>query len=115
MTTRHKAVESVIDTLLGETPRGAEVTLDRVGELVGARAFTFDEVDEVIAAVEKAGHRVTSPRTTAKADLQAVLSAARDIQRESHARPSVPAIAARTGLPADAVRQALSLGRIMGR
>ncbi len=115
MSPHRDAVQSVIDALLAETPPGGEIALDRVGELVGARAFTFDEVDAVIAALEHAGHHVTSPRATAKADLSAVLSAARAIQRETHARPSVPAIAARTGLPADAVRQALSLGRIMGR
>lgn len=115
MSADREAVQSVINTLLAETPPDGEVSLDRVGELVSGRAFTFDEVDAVIAAVELAGHLVTSSRATAKADLHAVLTAARELQRETHLRPTVPAIAARTGLPADAVRQALSLGRIMGR
>jgi hypothetical protein len=112
---RRPEVQRVIDTLLAETPAGQEIALDRVGDLVGAQHFTHDEVDAVIAAVESAGRPVTAPRATARADLHSVLAAARAIERETGRRATVEAIATRTGLSIEAVRQALALGRVMGR
>jgi hypothetical protein len=115
MTAPREAVQEVIDALLAGTSPGDPIALDDVGVAVGARAFAPDEIEAVIAALEDAGRHVVSPEATGKLHLPRVLAAAREIQRETGKRPGVDAIATRTGLSPDAVRQALSLGRIMGR
>ncbi len=115
MTRRARHVQRVIDALLADSAPGASIHLDRVGDAVGAQAFSADDIEAVIAALESAGRQVVSPSATGKTDLPAVLEAARAIQSESGSRATVAAIAKRTGLTEDAVRLALSLGRVMGR
>ena len=115
MSELRRPVRAVIDLLMAESEDAREVALDRVGEVVGAQAFSSDEVEAIIAALEDAGRNVTAPRASARNDLQSVILAARSLERETGCRPSVEAIALRTGLSTDAVRQALTLGRVMGR
>ena len=112
---QRREVQVVIDALLAESEDSREVALDRVGEAIGAQPFTSAEVEAVIVALEEAGRAVTAPRATARVDLKVVLAAARTIERETGRRPGVDAIAEKTGLSPDAVRQALGLGRVMGR
>jgi hypothetical protein len=109
-------LRAVIDEILREVPSGGELTLDRLGDAMGARAFSTDEIDHAMEALERAGRRVVGPRGGGGSDrLRAVLEAARAIRRDAGRAPTVDEIAARTGLPADVVRAALALGRVMGR
>jgi hypothetical protein len=109
-------VRSVIDALLRETPPGGEVTLDRLGEALGARAVSTDEIDEAIACIERAGRRVVGPHGGGGSDrLREVLAAARALRVATGRAPTVAEIAERTGLDAEVVRAALALGQVMGR
>jgi hypothetical protein len=115
MTVSREAVREVIDALLAGTSKGDAIALDDVGAAVGAKAFAPDDIEAVIVALEREGRHVVSPEATGKLHLPRVLAAARAIQQETGKRATVDGIAARTGLSAEAVRQALDLGRIMGR
>ena len=83
---------------------------------MGALSVSTDEVDAILTALEAAGRRIVGPEGARGADtLRAVLPAARALAASLGRTPTIDEIATQLGVPADRVRHALALGRVMGR
>ena len=107
-------LEEVVRSLLARAPH--EVTLDEIGDALGTLAVTTDEIDAVLSALEAAGRAIAGPEGGRGAEtLRAVLPAARALAASLGRRPTIDEIAASVGLPAERVRHAIALGRVMGR
>jgi hypothetical protein len=92
------------------------VSLDELAEAIGATSVSFDDVDALMAALERGGTRITAPRGgDAEAELRVVIPAARALRGELGRAPTVDEIAARASLPRDRVRLALLRAQVMGR
>jgi len=108
------ALDSVVRELIARSAR--EVTLDEIGEALGALAASTDEIDAILSALEAAGRAIVGPEGGRGAEtLRAVLPAARALAASFGRKPTIDEIAAHIGLPAERVRHALALGRVMGR
>ncbi|HEX4351916.1 MAG TPA: sigma-70 domain-containing protein [Polyangiales bacterium] len=107
---------AVVRQLLTASETSGEVTLDQLGDAIGALAASYPEIDAMIAALEAEGRRVIAPAGgSGEAHLARVVNAAKELTRELGHRPNVVAIASRAGLSIDEVKQALVLARIMQR
>jgi hypothetical protein len=108
------ALADVVTKLLAREPR--EVTLDAIGEALGTLAVSTEEIDAILTEIEAAGRTIAGPEGGRGAEtLRAVLPAARALAASLGRKPSIDEIAARVGLPAERVRHAIALGRVMGR
>lgn len=106
----------IVDDLLRGTIAGDSVTLDQIGEAIGARAIGQDEIDGVLSAIEARGRRVVSAEGgQGESHLKRVLSAARALRAELGRSPRSEEIASRAGLTQSEVQHALTLARIMQR
>jgi len=111
-----KELEEVVRFLLEESKDTGEVSLDTLGEALGVRAISTDDVDDVMRALERAGRRVVGPEGGGgEGRLKVVLTTARALVKELGRKPSVAEIVARSGLTEDEVRQALALSQVMQR
>ena len=109
-------LQSIVDALLASSASSFEVSLDAMGEAIGARAIASEEIDAMIVALEAAGRKVTAPGGGAGEDrLKAVVAAARSLGPELGRKPTIAEIAARSGLSADEVGHALALLKVMQR
>jgi transcriptional regulator GlxA family with amidase domain len=107
---------ALVDALVRGTAKGDAVTLDAVGEAIGARAIAQDEIDAVLSAIEKRGRRVVSAEGgRGEIHLKSVLDAARVLRAELGRPPRSEEIAARAGLSLADVQHALALARIIQR
>ena len=112
----HPDLRAVADTLITNSEDRGEVTLDEIGEAIGARSFSTDDIDHLLTMLERGKRRIMAPRGGGgTADLKRVITAARAVQLRTRKRASVDEICAETGLGAATVRAALLLARVMGR
>jgi hypothetical protein len=107
-------LDEVVRALLA---RHAEsVTLDAIGEAIGARAVSTEDVEAILTALETAGRAVVGPEGARGAEtLRRVVPAARELAQSLGRKPTIEEIAAHIGLSAEQVRHALALGSVMGR
>jgi uncharacterized protein YidB (DUF937 family) len=106
----------VLARLLADSAGTRKVTLDEIGEAIGVIAVSTDDVDALITALEKAGRAVVGPEgARGVGNLQRVLPVARALAASLGRAPSVTELAEKTGLSEEDVRNALALGRVMGR
>ena len=113
---RPAELDRIVQTLLRGTKRGDVISLDAIGEATGTIAITPPEIDEVLAAIEEQGRRVSSPAGgSGEAHLKLVIEAARGLRSELGRPPKPEEIADRCGLDVQAVRHALKLATIMQR
>jgi hypothetical protein len=76
---------------------------------------SHDDVDAIMHALDAHGRRVVAPEGGGgEARLRIVLATARALVADAD-KPTVAAIAARSGLTEDEVRHALALARVMQR
>jgi hypothetical protein len=109
-------LKAIVEALLAASEDAREITLDAIGEAIGTRAITPEEIDAIIRALEAAGRTVSGPAGgDGEARLKAVLTAARELRPELGRAPTVGEIAARSGLGEDQVRHALALAKVMQR
>jgi len=102
--------------LLADSDASRSVTLDEVGEAVGLVAVSTDDVDALLAALEKAGREIVGPEgARGVGNLRRVLPAARALTASLGRPPTLTELARETELSEDDVRHALALGRVMGR
>jgi hypothetical protein len=112
---RPELLEIVASLLARSRERGA-VDLDELGDALGSLAVSHDEIDAMIARFEASGGVLGAPSGGGGTGrLRVVLGAARELSRSLGRAPSPDEIAARTGMAPALVRQALALGRVMGR
>jgi hypothetical protein len=116
MPTLRQELSALVDSLAAASHASNEVTLDTLGDAIGARSVSYNEIDDIIAALEQRGRRVTAESDGRIEDrLRAVVSAGRTLTIELERRPTVPEIADRTHLSSAQVRSALMLARIIQR
>lgn len=107
---------AVVDGLLRETAKGGAISLDAIGDAIGTRAVSADEIDAMMSMLEEQGRRVVSPEGgRGEAKLKTVLDAARILRAELGRAPRHDEIAARAGMSREDVQHALALARIMQR
>jgi hypothetical protein len=107
---------ALVDTLLEGTAPGDAITLDAIGEAIGARRIAQDEIDEMLSAIEARGRVVTTPPGgQGEARLKRVLDAARALRVELGRAPRADQIAERSGLTQGEVEHALALAKIIQR
>lgn len=92
-----------------------EISLDIIGETIGATQITQDEIEQLLLGLERAGKVVGGPSPKVRQDLRPVIEQARRLKQENHATPNVGAIAQATGLSVDNVRAALLYAQVLGR
>jgi hypothetical protein len=109
-------LEPIFAHLLSNSADSRRLTLDEVGEAIGVVAVSTDDVDVLLAALEKEGREVVGPEgARGVGNLRQVLPAARALTRSLGRAPTFAELAKQTGLSEDDVRHALALGRVMGR
>jgi hypothetical protein len=107
---------AIVEQLLADTAPGAPITLDAIGEAIGARRIGQDEIDEILSAIEARGHVVAAPAGGhGEERLKRVVAAARALRAELGRPPSPDQIAERAGLTRAEVEHALTLVKIMQR
>jgi hypothetical protein len=109
-------LEDVVAALLLGSERSREVTLDAIGEAIGLRAVSHEDVDGILHALEARGRRILAPEGGGGEErLRTVVVTARALSSELGRRPAIAEIAARSGLAEGEVRQALFLARVIQR
>lgn len=109
-------VQRVIRELLAASESTGSLTVDAIGEALGALAVTADEIDQLFTALELAGRTIAAPEgVDLPGRLRDVLGATRRVAAELGRRPTLSELAAATGLDEAQVRHALSYGRVLGR
>lgn len=112
-------VREVLARLLAGSAPGAELSLDAIGDAIGDRAVTPEEIGWIFDELERSGRRVggtpegQGPKMTDA--LGRVLAAARALRREQGRPARVDELAARAGLSEGAVRRALLFARVLSR
>jgi DNA-binding MarR family transcriptional regulator len=109
-------LQAVTEQLLRDSEASGHVSLDQIGDAIGARAVSISEVDAVIDVLERAG-RIVAPgdKPRGEAHLQAVVRSIRELSAQLGRRPTQVEIAERAGLTQSEVSHALQLARIMQR
>lgn len=107
-------LRAVVDALLATGQK--TFSLDALGDAIGARAASADEIDAMMRALEAEGRVISGSEdaTVSGEDrLKKVLASARVLRAELGRAPKPAEIAAHAGLDEDAVRHALGLARTM--
>lgn len=106
----------VVEELARASEGSGEVSLDEIGDAIGTRAVSTDEIELVFAALEAHGRRITSPEGGGgEARLGRVVASARALAAEHGRRATIAEIATHSGLTETEVRWALSLAKVMQR
>jgi 2-hydroxychromene-2-carboxylate isomerase len=106
----------LVEQLLEGTVPGDAVSLDAIGEAIGARRISQDEIDEILETIEARGRVAAAPAGGhGEERLKRALAAARILRAELSRPPSVDQIAERAGLTRAEVEHALTLAKIMQR
>jgi hypothetical protein len=116
VSTLRAELQAIVDALIAKNASSSEVTLDAIGEAIGALAVGQDEIERMLDAIEARGCRVVAPTGGGgPARLKKVLDTARAFVTQHGRRPSVDEIVATSGLTRDEVSTALALARVMQR
>lgn len=110
-------LQTILDSLLSSSVAGGEVSLDALGDAIGAKAVSFPEVEALVAQLEAAGRKVVGSLEDLRGEehLRSVISSVRSLQGSLGRKPTMQEIAAHAGLSLEQVRHALSLAKIMQR
>lgn len=105
-------LQLIVDDLTRSTRQ--ELTLDALGEAIGARLVSSEEIGEMLDAIEQAGIRVLDAPLGARDSLARVLKAARELRALGRtASPSE--IAAHAGIGLESVQLALLFAQTLTR
>jgi hypothetical protein len=103
---------AIVDALAA---RGGDVSIDDLGDAIGVRAVTPDEIDAMMRAIEARGIAIVAPAGGAEKHLGAVVKATRALRAELGRTPTIAEVAARAAIAETDVRHALALARVMQR
>lgn len=110
------ALQTLLRKLLADSREHKRVTLDSLGEAVGALQISHDEIDALMHALEAQGRSIVGPEGGGVQEhLKHVIASARALSQELARKPSVAEIAARAKLSPEQVRHALALVQVMQR
>jgi hypothetical protein len=103
-------LQPILDAIKTAHPDG--LSLDELAEELLHRPVTYADIEQIIAALEKAGYDLEGPAVPVRQeDLARVLVAVRALTAETGKRPLIAQIAERAGVSPIAVRRALRFGR----
>ena len=109
-------IQGAVDALIAATYAGETISIDRIGDALGAMAVGTPEIEWVFAALEAAGRKIGSDEGgRGEANLRIVLIAARTLKQRNGKVPTGREIATETGLPETDVAYALALAKVMQR
>lgn len=108
-----KELEEILGRLTAQTDE--VLSLDHIGEVIGAAFIAPDEIAELLEELERAGKKIGKPTLKLRKHLRVVLEQARQLKREQQTTPNVTSIATATGLSVAEVRAALLYASVMGR
>ncbi len=109
-------LRAVLESLLVGTKTGDAIELDAIGEAIGARFVSQDDIDQLITTIEARGRTITTREGgRGEADLKVVLVTARRLRATLGRAPRPDEIAKATDLSLESVRHALALAKIMQR
>lgn len=106
-------LRDVFDRLLRGGPR--HLSLDEIGEAIGTLAVSAGDIEELLDQLTRAGLVIDEPEISPKAELRAVLDAARTLRAQLGRAPKTTEIAVQLGRSESAVRAALLFGSLLGR
>ncbi len=116
MSTLRPELQAIVDALVDESEATQTVTLDAIGEAIGARAIGQDEIDMMLDAIEAHGRQIIAPAGGGgPARLKIVLDTVRSFAKTYGRKPNVDEIAKASGLERDEVTTALALAKVMQR
>ncbi len=111
-----RELQPIVDALLAGSEGSGEISLDAIGDAIGAKPVSAEDVDAIMTELESSGRHVVGPsKGNGEERLAKVIDAARRLTTELGRRPNVIEIAARSGLTVEEVRHALGLARVMQR
>ena len=109
-------LNQIVEQLLQSSQDSGTVSLDAIGDALGVRAVSMDDVDAMFQALEGAGRTVVGAgELHGEASLRAVVTSIRALSGSLGRRPNATEIADHAGLTLEQVRHALFLARIMQR
>lgn len=109
-------LRAIVTELLASSVDARHVSLDALGEAIGTRAISTDEIDAIVTALESEGRTVGEPEAAlGTARLATVLETARTLAKELGRAPTRSEIATRAKMTDEAVRHALELAKVMQR
>jgi hypothetical protein len=106
-------LEDILQRLLARSEK--VISLDVVGEAIGAAQVAQSEIEDIFLHLERAGIEIAAPTAELRQNLGPVLLQARRLKHEQATTPSPSAIAAATGLTVAEVRAALLYASVLGR
>jgi hypothetical protein len=107
---------AVVDALLVASEDTRSVTLDEIGDAIGTKSVSTDEIELVFRTLEARGRTITGPEGGGGEErLRKVVASARSLSASQGRRATVAEIAADAGLTEIEVRHALALARVMQR
>jgi len=110
------ALHDLLLQLLLESAQHKQVSLDAIGEAVGALQISHEEIDALMRALEQQGRSIVGPEGGGLEEhLRRVITTARVLTEELSRKPTLGEIAERTALAPQQVRHALSLVQVMQR
>jgi hypothetical protein len=97
-------------------PGARSVSLDEIGEVIGAASVTPPDIEALIVDLEKAGCNVgEEAKDSARELLAVVLRAARELRTTLGRNPTAPEIATHSGLSPSQVKSALLFAQVLQR
>jgi len=105
------AIDAIYQRLLHHGSE--ELSLDRIGEVIGTIQISADEIEELFALLEKAGRQIGTASPNIRQNLNVVLREARRLRSSLNATPDVTSIAQAAGLAPGEVRAALLYASVL--
>jgi hypothetical protein len=110
------ALKAVLNQLLGASRPGDVITVDQMGDAVGALSVGSGDLEALFDALEAQGRTISAPQGgRGEANLHKVLASARALRGTLARTPSKAEIAAHCGLSEHDVFLTLELVKIMQR
>ena len=106
-------IEAILQGLLASDEQ--VISLDTIGEAIGAEKIAQAEIEELFLRMEQAGRELAAPTAKVRQNLHPVLLQARRLKLEKETTPNATAIAGATGLSVAEVRAALLYASVLGR
>lgn len=105
-------VSSIFEELVARHRDAKRIDLDDIAEVIGTRAVTYDEVEDLVDRLEAEGFSVGEGIDASDVEnMRVVLTQARELHRSLGRNPTVDEIADAADKPAYVVRRALERAR----
>jgi hypothetical protein len=107
------AITAILESLLKREERN--LSLDTIGEAIGAQQIDQNEIEELFQWLEAAGRQIETTTSHVRQHFALVLREARRLREQQSSTPDAQAIAVATGLTTSEVRAALLYASVLGR